>query len=74
MSVIKESKTKAQESLRQALDDLEAYFNELEADEDFGMMFDGSTMQEHLTASYHKLEMAVGFFHGAHDRTHWGLR
>lgn len=73
MSIIKESKVKAKEALTTALDALETYLNELEADEDFGPVFCGSTMEESLQSAYHKLEMAVGYFHGAHERTHWGV-
>jgi len=73
MSIIKDSKAKANEAIRAAAEAMEEYLNELEADEDFGPVFDGSTMQEALIGALDRLQEARAYFNRGHERSHWGL-
>jgi hypothetical protein len=73
MSVIKESKVKAQEAILAAIAAMDEYYNELEADEDFGPVFDGSTMGEDLIGAIDRLQEARAYFASAHNRSHWGM-
>ena len=72
MSIIKDSKAKANEALRVATEALTEYYNELEADEDFGPVFDGSTMGEDLMGALDRLSEARAYFNRAHQPSHWG--
>ena len=72
MSIIKESKTKAWVNIGHALEDMITYLNELEADEDFGPLFDGSTMEADLACAMDHLSEAKAYFESAHKRSHWG--
>ena len=72
MSIIKESKTKAWASIGHALEDMITYLNELEADEDLGPLFDGSTMEANLSSALDHLSEAKAYFESAHKRSQWG--
>jgi hypothetical protein len=72
MSIIKESKIKAWQSIGKALGDMHDYLNELEADEDFGPLFDGSTMEVCLGSAMDHLSEAKAYFESAHERSQWG--
>jgi len=73
MSVIKEHKTWAHTKMSDAVEALDQYFAELEADEDFGPVFDGSTMQADLDNACERLSEAMAYFRSAHERSHWGM-
>ena len=73
MSIIKESKSLASTKIADAIEALYQYMNELEADETFGPLYDGSTMNGDLVAAHEHLSEAYYYFRTAHERSHWGL-
>lgn len=73
MSAIKQSKTEARTKISEAIDALHTYLDELEADEDFGPIFDGSTMQQTLLDAVDRLSEGRYCFQNAHKPTHFGL-
>jgi len=73
MSIIKEEKTNASEALVTATEALWEYMNALEADEDFGPIFDGSTLEADLAAIADHLSEARAIWNRTHKTNHFGL-
>lgn len=73
MSIIKESKSKAQEAIARACEAMDEYYNDLESDEDFGPVFSGSTFEDALYSVLTTLNNVIDEFDFAHRTDHFGL-
>ena len=71
---MKEAKENARNAIVTAIELMDDYYNVLEADEDFGPVFDGSTFDVELNLVADRLSEASFIFNKTHNENHFGLK